>query len=269
MSETPPAAGPDQAAAWEKAYLDQVPAAAVGRLFRGIIHNLNGVLQVSSLQGDMSHLLLGRAEELVRQLRVAAPDQAALLLAELESLLAAQRDSVTQLQEKTRQGAEILRRVLSLPPLSSGSAPPWTLNNVLECEIEFLCADPFFKHKVEKKLELAAHPPPLGGDPVTAHQIVHLLLANALEALRDLEGARIEVVITPTEAGLELLLNDNGPGIAAVERELIFEPFLTTRPNRGGLGLYLARKLARDEGGELTCPETAGGARFKLRLPAA
>ncbi|MFH7320358.1 sensor histidine kinase [Desulfurivibrio sp. D14AmB] len=261
--------GSPEVARWENAYLEQLATAAVGRLFRGVIHNLNGVLQVSSLHGDMSAMVLHRAAELVGQLATASTDRAAALRAELEALVVGQRDSVDKLQEKTRQGTQILRRVLELPPLSPGSAPPWTLNEVLACEVEFLSADPFFKHKVVKELEPAAQLPPLGGDLLKIHQIVYLLLDNALAAVRDQVEARIEARISRNAAGLELLLGDNGPGIAPAHRERIFEPFFTTRPEAMGLGLYLARKLARLEGGELTCLEAESGALFRLLLPTA
>jgi len=80
------------------------------------------------------------------------------------------------------------------------------------------------------------------------------------------ENAYLEQLTT---AGLELLLRDNGPGIAPADRERIFEPFFTTRPEAMGLGLYLARKLARLEGGELTCLEAESGALFRLLPPSA
>jgi len=66
-------------------------------------------------------------------------------------------------------------------------------------------------------------------------------------------------------------VEDDGGGVPAAERERIFERFTQLGGGRGGLGLglYIARRLARAQGGDLvlTEPRHAGGARFELRLP--
>ena len=71
-----------------------------------------------------------------------------------------------------------------------------------------------------------------------------------------------------------LAVSDEGPGIPEADRERIFERFTqldasNTREAGGvGLGLYIARQLARAQGGELLLAERDGpGARFELRLP--
>jgi signal transduction histidine kinase len=67
-----------------------------------------------------------------------------------------------------------------------------------------------------------------------------------------------------------LAVEDDGAGVPAAERERIFERFTRLEPGRGlGLGLYIARQLARAQGGDLVAGEArvAGGARFELRLP--
>jgi signal transduction histidine kinase len=67
-----------------------------------------------------------------------------------------------------------------------------------------------------------------------------------------------------------LAVEDDGAGVPVEERERIFERFTRLEPGRGlGLGLYIARQLARAQGGDLlvTDARVAGGARFELRLP--
>jgi signal transduction histidine kinase len=67
-----------------------------------------------------------------------------------------------------------------------------------------------------------------------------------------------------------LAVEDEGAGVRPEERERIFERFTRLEPGRGlGLGLYIARQLARAQGGDLvvTDARVATGARFELRLP--
>jgi signal transduction histidine kinase len=72
-----------------------------------------------------------------------------------------------------------------------------------------------------------------------------------------------------------LAVEDSGPGVAPDDRERIFQQFTQLdgssddRAGGVGLGLYIARELARSQGGDLlvTDPTSTGGARFELRLP--
>jgi two-component system phosphate regulon sensor histidine kinase PhoR len=75
---------------------------------------------------------------------------------------------------------------------------------------------------------------------------------------------------------VRVCVRDFGPGIPEEERARIFEPFVRGERQRDGaiaglgLGLHLARTLARAQGGELVCEAPdGGGARFVLTLPAA
>ena len=65
-----------------------------------------------------------------------------------------------------------------------------------------------------------------------------------------------------------ITIEDDGPGIPAHEAERVFEPFHTTTAGGTGLGLAVARSIARAHHGELTLdPDHTGGARFVLKLP--
>jgi signal transduction histidine kinase len=71
-------------------------------------------------------------------------------------------------------------------------------------------------------------------------------------------------------AQVVLAVEDDGAGVPPAERERIFERFTRLEPGRGlGLGLYIARQLARAQGGDLLAADArvAAGARFELRLP--
>jgi two-component system sensor histidine kinase FlrB len=92
------------------------------------------------------------------------------------------------------------------------------------------------------------------------------LVHNAVQAC----GGRGRLSVDSALDGPLLLVafTDDGPGVAPERRERIFEPFFTTRAGGTGMGLAVARSVARAHGGELSLDSHhIGGARFELRLP--
>jgi len=108
----------------------------------------------------------------------------------------------------------------------------------------------------------------------SVERILLNLLDNALKYRRP-EGAAIELLARRTGERLEISVVDNGPGIPLAEQERIFEPFYRLQYDdyavRGaGLGLSIARRLARRLAGELRVTSRVGqGSTFVLELPAA
>lgn len=96
------------------------------------------------------------------------------------------------------------------------------------------------------------------------------LLVNAFEALEGRSDGRILLRGTRTDEGVELVVQDNGPGVPEELREEIWLPEVTTRRRGSGLGLAMVRQTAQAHGGQATVdapPE--GGAAFRLLLPVA
>lgn len=94
------------------------------------------------------------------------------------------------------------------------------------------------------------------------------LIDNAAQACAG--RGRLRIAAALRGDAVEFAFSDEGPGIAAAERQAVFEPFFTTRANGTGLGLPVARAVARAHGGELELQEgTAVGTTFLLRLPLA
>ncbi|MFY9587900.1 MAG: ATP-binding protein [Actinomycetota bacterium] len=109
------------------------------------------------------------------------------------------------------------------------------------------------------------------GDEVWLEQIVSNLLSNAMKYAPPLEP--IDVMVSGTGDAIEVAVQDHGPGIPEAEAERIFERFkrlgdhMTRSQGGTGLGLYIARQLARAIGGELSVRNTPGhGATFVLTL---
>ncbi|HXE28336.1 MAG TPA: ATP-binding protein [Stellaceae bacterium] len=87
-------------------------------------------------------------------------------------------------------------------------------------------------------------------------------------------GKHIWITGIAVRDGFDVTVDDDGPGIAAEQRDSVFRPFYrldaARNPNTGGLGLGLtiARDLARGQGGEVTLEDSPqGGLRVRLHLP--
>lgn len=84
-------------------------------------------------------------------------------------------------------------------------------------------------------------------------QILINLLGNALDAAACCDAPRIEIELIQAADAIEIIVRDNGPGIAPHVLPRLFEPFFTTKETGHGLGLGLAisSAIARDYGGSL------------------
>lgn len=109
-------------------------------------------------------------------------------------------------------------------------------------------------------------------DPDALRRILSNLLDNAAKYA---PGAPPEVSVRAAGNAVELVVADRGPGVPPGLEEKIFERFfraddsLARRANGSGIGLSLARGLARGMGGDLIYrPREGGGAEFVLTLPA-
>jgi signal transduction histidine kinase len=133
------------------------------------------------------------------------------------------------------------------------------------------------RRKIPLRLDLDPAVPPVPLDGNAIHQALMNLLSNAMEAVADKTGViTIGSRYLPQEHVVEIQVADNGPGVPKEHRERIFEPFHSTKGQRGtGLGLAVARKIAREHGGDVVlaaAPESGTlerreGALFVLRLP--
>src|SRR5262249_13618374 len=116
--------------------------------------------------------------------------------------------------------------------------------------------------------------PRLFGDPELLGGMVMNLLINASDVQP--HGGRIGVFTMPRDdaAGtrwIDLTIADDGPGIPRAKRDEVFRPFYTTRSDGTGLGLALALRTARDNGGHIACADAIDGfkgAAFVVSLPA-
>lgn len=102
---------------------------------------------------------------------------------------------------------------------------------------------------------------------VQLEQVLVNLIQNAIQACN--EGGRIAISVALHPDHCRLSVQDDGPGIPAHIREVLFQPFVTTKPDGIGLGLAIARDIMREHGGDLILEDTDKGACFTITIPVA
>ena len=113
-------------------------------------------------------------------------------------------------------------------------------------------------------------------------QVISNLLSNAQSFSR--EGGKVRILCRRRKTEIEIIVEDEGPGIRDDAFEKIFERFYTDRPHQGfgqnsGLGLSISKQIVEAHGGKIWAENRVGprgedgeptiaGARFIVRLPA-
>lgn len=111
-------------------------------------------------------------------------------------------------------------------------------------------------------------------DPAELDAVVINLVANAVYWLRRHDGDRrlgFRIQSGPAPGRVTVAVDDSGPGIDAEDRDRVFWPGVTRKPNGMGMGLTVASEIVDGHGGRIrtTVPGRLGGATFDFDLPAA
>jgi signal transduction histidine kinase len=220
--------------------------AAMGEAIAALSHSIKNILQGLRGGADAVELALNRDKiDLARQ-------GWTILARNLDRILALSLNMLVYSKD----------RGLDLDPRRPG--------DVARDAVDLLAAS-----ALRRQVDLECRPdpdePPIPIDADALHQAILNLVGNALDAVEDQSG---RVLVTTRfdrehdQVVIEVL--DNGPGISADRRDRIFEPFFSTKGQRGtGLGLAVARKLVEQHLGTITLLEgNHAGATFRITLPA-
>lgn len=102
---------------------------------------------------------------------------------------------------------------------------------------------------------------PVLADPGQLRQILMNLLVNALQA----GAGTVSVATEARRGGLELIIDDDGPGIPAARRAELIKPYVSDRDGGTGLGLAIVDRIARAQGWTLHLEDAPGGG-LRVRL---
>ncbi|MGH8139279.1 MAG: trifunctional serine/threonine-protein kinase/ATP-binding protein/sensor histidine kinase [Steroidobacteraceae bacterium] len=144
------------------------------------------------------------------------------------------------------------------------------LNEAIE-EVIALVRGELSKHRVSIQVRLAEGLSTVHADRVQLQQVMLNLILNAIEAIIGVGDEARELVISteslPTE-GVLVAVRDSGSGVAAEDRQRVFESFYTTKAGGVGIGLSICRSIIDAHSGRLWVDaHQPRGAVFRFTLP--
>jgi signal transduction histidine kinase len=166
---------------------------------------------------------------------------------------------------------EIITRLLDVTRRASGEPGPVDIERLARDMVE-LVRPGLASAGVTVGVTAEPGPSRVRGRAEQLQQVILNLLTNAIDATPG--GGRIDVTTRtlPASGEVEIAVADTGRGIAAADRQRIFEPFFSTKePGHGtGLGLFITGEIVREHKGRIEIDSEAGrGSTFRVILPAA
>jgi len=222
--------------------------AALGQLSAGLAHEIRNPLGV----------IKGSAEMLTKKLQPADP-----VTSELAGYISSEVNRLNTIVSRFLDFArpsQLQLRPQEIPPL---------VDRALRA-----VQDRWPDVKVEVERQYATGLPVVPVDSDLCEQVFTNLVLNAYEAMP--EGGKLKVTIAAANSagrpGIEIELEDSGPGIPPELHQQIFNPFFTTKKDGVGLGLSIVSKIVDDHRGwiRVTTPQGGAGkgAAFRVFLPA-
>jgi PAS domain S-box-containing protein len=219
--------------------------ATLGQLAAGVVHELNNPLTSITVYAEY---LLGKA---VRDAEVPEGDRE-----KLRRILSSAQRILTFTRELVQYAKPVGSEVDAIE-----------VNDVVRQAASF-CEHLFDRSGIELRVDLGDDVPALHAVPGQLEQVLINLVTNAAHAVEAGGVVAIRTRGGPDRVVIEV--SDSGPGVAAADRERIFEPFYTTKTDgKGtGLGLPIVKNIIEQHQGTITVdrgPE--GGASFTVTLP--
>jgi signal transduction histidine kinase len=235
--------------------------AAVGELAAGVAHEANNPVNFAKNAATTMRGYVSECMELATNMSGTAPMSLKEPLAAIEELSGIVEDGLD------RTG-RLIGDLRDFAAPRQGERAAVDLVEVAKSALQ-LTSYAFQKAGVSVNFTADAAVPSVKGDRQALGQVLLNLLKNAAEAFEE-PGGSVEVSVRGLKGGVEVAVEDSGPGVPLQIEEQVFDPFFSTKPaGRGtGLGLSISRQVVVDHGGSINVSSgSGGGARFVFWLP--
>jgi PAS domain S-box-containing protein len=196
--------------------------ATLGWLAAALAHEINNPLQI--IQTNLDLVLDFRLEK-----------------AEGEECLRVVRQAISRLSDTARS-------VLNFARPETGLAQPIDVSDVLR-EVLILTNKRLQQNHIQVATDVQGVPP-VQASPGQLAQVFLNLVLNAIEAMPD--GGRLRIHAYPEGDRIAVAFTNSGPPIPPEILPHLFEPFITTKPEGTGLGLWVSNAVVRQQGGVLS-----------------
>ncbi len=245
---------------------------------------------VSEQRGAAEQLRI-KQEELDRSLRLAAASEIAsalahelnqplfaidsyveacqMMLADRSPALDRVRGTIDKAAADVRRASEVVRRLRAFFRFGTSRIVPTDVRAILQSAIESNQRR-LIRHGVQWQVQCGPLPN-VAVDRVQIEMVLHNLIANAIDALKQVAPDTRQLTLAAAPAGahaVRISVTDAGPGVPADIAERLFSAFTSGKPDGMGLGLAISKSIVEAHGGRLWHEAAGSGAAFHLELPA-
>jgi C4-dicarboxylate-specific signal transduction histidine kinase len=230
------------------AFLDRYRHSTLGSLVKGIIHNLNGSLQVLSVQLELlQRTLLKEGDKISPSFNV----KTGQCLEQLDKMRALLETLMEKGVHDDQEGPQ-----------------PIHLNDLLEEEVALQHHHLFFKHHIQVVKSFSRPLPPLRGSYLDFAQALSNLIQNAVEAMAQTPTKELGLATFVRDDQVQVMIRDTGCGISEEIKPNLFKPFCTSKGGKHhGLGLFVSRELLTPYGASFSYFSRAGETTFSVHFP--
>jgi signal transduction histidine kinase len=164
-----------------------------------------------------------------------------------------------QYAERCRRSIDRQREMLDDLPLLVGARQA-THEPVRLDKLVAALADDVRAHADSRRVTVRLEPCPavtIVGSPAGLRRAIGNVVLNAVQMTPP--DSTVTLLVQRRRSGVTVEIRDEGPGVPRAAREQLFQPFVTKRPGGSGLGLAVARSVAREHGGSVRFVDGPGG----------
>ena len=181
------------------------------------------------------------------------------------------RETLEKITAQTARAYAIIQRIRHFGRQSKSHYATIRISDLFEDITDFLNLEARH-HQIALHYDITPELPLVQADALQVQQVILNLVCNAMDAMNDdveLETRTLTISARAEATGVEIAVQDSGPGLGPAVQDQLLHPFFTTKPNGLGLGLSISHSIIEAHGGRLWATPNAGrGVTFHFTLPA-